>query len=108
MLRHLAIWWVQVLVVMDDIWEPEALKQFEFIGQDDRSKMIVTSRFSASTVTTSPCDEVAVGLLSEDAAKELLFETAQVVAPLPATVATGNQICKLCGYLPLYITMIGQ
>ena len=51
---------------------------------------------------------MALGLLSDDEAVELLLKTAEMKRWTEHEAAAAKKLAKLCGHLPLYLTLVGR
>ena len=70
--------------------------------------MGTSSDYAVGGALTCRYVEVALGLLSEPVAVELLLQTAEIDAASASTVqvAAAKTICKRAGYLPLCVIRI--
>lgn len=97
---------VKLLLVLDDIWSADHTPSLDFVGDESGSRLLVTSRFSG--IVPGRCTEIAVGLLREEEAVSLLFKAAQVEERTPARKAAAVSIVKICGCLPLFISLCAR
>ena len=68
----------------------------------------VTTRFGSLIPVGLGITHFSVGLLAEPQAVALLLETAQINNPTPAQSSTAVIIARLCGGLPLFITIAAR
>jgi len=93
------------LLVLDDVWDPIHEEQLCFFTDQCKAcRMLVTTRFQGLLEGSA---QVQLGLLAADETVELLFETARVARTEPRA-AVMAELGKLCGYLPLFVGMVGR
>jgi hypothetical protein len=94
------------LVIMDDIWQADHERSLNFIDEAaPESKVLVTTRLAK---LLPGYVEVALGLLSEQEAVELLLGTAEIAVASETQVDAAKKIAKQTGSLPLYLTLVGR
>ena len=99
---------LNVLLVLDDVWEPQHEKPLNCIDPDSASRLLVTTRIRGLLKNSA---EVDVGVLSQNDALSLLLSSADVNAE---DVQEGSddhrfalEIVELCGALPLALAIAG-
>ena len=90
------------LLVLDDVWRTEHARAFDVASA--RCRTLITTR-DAGVLTALGAEDVQLAVLSEDQALALLAEW---VKQLPSTLPDeAKTLVKLCGYLPLAISVAG-
>ena len=92
------------LVVLDDAWERVHEKQLNCIDPESPSKQLVTTRIRG---LMEGCDEVSLNLLTPTESVDLLLRTGGVDEPDDEAREAAARIVKLCGQLPLYVSICG-
>jgi WD40 repeat protein len=92
-----------LLVILDDVWEPEAADPFTVLGPACR--VLVTTR-DVRVLTRMRANRHDVGLFKSAAAREFLASASGLsdVRVLPPEV---DAIIRHCGYLPLALAAVG-
>ena len=95
------------LVILDDVWQAQHERSLNFVDDSTAplSRVFVTTRF---TKLLTGYVEVALGLLGEHEAVDLLLRTAEFATWTDSQAAAARKITKLCGNLPLFITVLGR
>ncbi len=95
------------LIILDDVWEAKHEQQLEFLDFDSPSRIFVTTRY---TKLPGVWEDVTLELLTEDEAQDLLLQTAMIEAEEldDPGHAAAQTIVKLCGYLPIFVSLAGQ
>jgi len=92
----------RVLVVLDDVWQPEHAVAFDVIRPPGR--LLITTR-NVEVLTQLGAEELRLNLLSMAESLELLADWAgSEVAQLPPEA---RKVARKCGRLPLALAMIG-
>ena len=93
-----------VLLALDDMWEPSHEKLLNFIDDTTRSKVLVSSRVRG---LLEGAEIVDVGLPSEDEAVQILLSVAGL--PLGTSVPPeAREVVKFCDRLPLALSIAGK
>lgn len=101
---HNSIKQKQMLIVLDDVWENEAVRPFQLGGSN--SIHVLTTRQPPIATQFAGDNMIQVSELNEQFAFELLQHLApRVVAHEPASV---RQLIRLSGGLPLALVLIGN
>jgi hypothetical protein len=91
------------LVVLDDVWQPGHAEGFTRLGPG--MGLVVTTR-DQTVLEKAGAPAHWLGLLSEDAARDLLRESAGLPADAPMP-PPADAIARECGFLPLAISVVG-
>jgi WD40 repeat protein len=92
----------RMLVVLDDIWEPEAADPFS--GLDSGCRLLITTR-DARVLERAGAERYELGLLRSVEARAFLATAAGIV--LDALPAEAWDIVRECGRLPLALAAVG-
>jgi hypothetical protein len=98
---------VNLLLILDDIWEAEHEEALNFVDFEAGSKVLLSSRIRGNLQVAEDTNAVEVKLPNETDAVKLLMDAAGVpgdVTPPPEA----RQIVGQCGRLPLAITVAGK
>ena len=97
---------LRVLLVLDDVWQAPHEKPLNIISSDNASRILVTSRIRG---LLGNANEVDVGVLSEDAALELLISSADMIGEELTSDGrrVAMEIVEFCGRLPLTVSICG-
>ena len=97
-----------VLLVLDDVWDPQHEKSLNVIDNHNASRMLITTRIRGLVARSA---EVELGVLPQEEAFKLLLSSAEVEEE---DVPEGSdehriavEMCELCGRLPLTISISG-
>jgi|MDSY01.2.fsa_nt_gb hypothetical protein len=97
-----------VLLVLDDVWDPTHEKPLNCINSDNASRLLVTTRIRGLLKNSA---EVDVGVLSEGEALKLLISSAEMdegdVEEGSEEERIAKDIVELCGRLPLTLVIAG-
>ena len=98
-----------VLLVLDDVWDPKHEKPLNVIDSDNAaSRLLVTTRIRGLLKNAS---EVGVGILSQGEAFRLLLSSAEMseedVESGSAEHQSALEIVEMCGRLPLTLAIAG-
>ncbi|XP_035541833.1 probable disease resistance protein At4g27220 isoform X2 [Juglans regia] len=102
-----------VLVILDDVWEPLYFKDLEAIGvydaiKEKSCKILLTSRMEETCNQMRIQSIFPVGLLSEEEAWNLFNEMAGDCLNTPNLISIAEQVAKECDRLPIAIVMVGS
>ncbi|XP_042021723.1 putative late blight resistance protein homolog R1B-16 [Salvia splendens] len=103
-------WRGRYLIVMDDIWNIEVLKQLRIFFPNNRngSRIVITTRQSNLAYELSNCYMHVVKFLDEDASWDLRRENVFGEGNCPVElVEVGKRIAKNCSGIPLSIVVVG-
>jgi hypothetical protein len=92
-----------LLLVLDDIWEPEAADPFTGLGP--KCRVLITTR-DARVLTRASADRHDVGLLPPKAARDFLANATGLSAA-DALPPEADEIVRHCGNLPLALAAVG-
>jgi hypothetical protein len=93
---------LRLLVVLDDVWEPEAADPFQGLGS--KCRVLITTR-DARVLTRANADCHDLSVLPIDAARDFLA-TATELHTADELPAEANEIIQHCGHLPLALAAI--
>ena len=97
-----------VLLVLDDVWDPNHEKALNFIDPTNDSKLLVTTRIRGLMKNST---EVEMGVLPQDDALKLLLTSAEMEEGELDTESDDHRIAleivELCGRLPLTLAIAG-
>jgi len=88
------------LIVLDDVWQPEFIDCLSTLNKT--SQLLITTRRKFKNVV-----QFDLGLLSNEDSRTLLLKHAKRVGCSEEEKQTLQQVLKLCGNLPLALTVIG-
>ena len=94
--------------MLDDVWDPKFERLLNCIDPDNASRLLVTTRIRSLLKNSH---EVALGLLNQEDALELLLSSANMGEESIAEGGTEHRIAleivELCGHLPLTLCIAG-
>ena len=97
-----------VLLVLDDVWDPQHEKALNFLDMDNDSRLLVTTRIRGLLKNSA---EVEMGVLPQDEALKLLLSSADMeedtLEPESEEYRIASEIVELCGRLPLTLAIAG-
>ena len=97
-----------ILLVLDDVWDPKHEKPLNCIDPDNASRLLVTTRIRGLLKHAS---EVDVGVLSAEEALKLLVASAEMtdedIEEGSDDQRIAKEIVELCGRLPLTLAIAG-
>ncbi|MBV9375428.1 MAG: hypothetical protein JO320_10290 [Alphaproteobacteria bacterium] len=92
----------RLLVVLDDVWEPEAVDAFTGLGLGCR--LLITTR-NGRVLERAQADRHQLGLLEPPAARTFLAQATDVA--ISALPIEADEIIRLSGRLPLALAAVG-
>lgn len=92
-----------VLLVLDDLWEPDMLQSLDVVDDTTESKVLMSSRVRG---VLEDAEVVDIGLPSDDDAVQMLLSYAGLDLPEPPPEVL--EIVKYCNHLPLAIGIAGK
>ena len=99
---------VNMLLVLDDVWESKHEKPFTCLDPDNNSRLLVTTRIRGLMQNST---EVEMGVLDQPEALKLLLTTADIdirdVDESSDEYRIATEIVELCGCLPLTLAIAG-
>jgi Mrp family chromosome partitioning ATPase len=99
---------INVLLVLDDVWDPQHEKALNFIDPNNRSRLLVTTRIRGLLKNSA---EVELGVLSQEDAVHLLLTSAEMEQEELDSKGDEHRIAlelvELCGKLPLTLAIAG-
>ena len=97
---------VDVLLVMDDVWEPAHAEALNFVDRGTDSRVLVTTRLKG---VFPGAREFELGVLSLEDGAALLLECAGEARPGPPPLPKLlSDAVDLCGRLPLLLSIAGS
>ena len=99
---------VNMLLVLDDVWESKHEKPFTCLDPDNSSRLLVTTRIRGLMQNST---EVEMGVLDQPEALKLLLTTADIdirdTDESSDEYRIATEIVELCGCLPLTLAIAG-
>eukprot|EP01043_Picozoa_sp_COSAG02_P024695 COSAG02_NODE_1359_length_13055_cov_31.608397_5_plen_963_part_00 len=94
----------EIILVLDDLWDPAHETPFNFIDADTTSRVLISSRVKGSI---DSCELVEIGMPSEEDAQKMLLASAglETTDEVPQAAV---EIVRLCKRLPLTVNIAGR